>query len=118
MITNFKLFENNENKIDTGYYVLINYNPSYHDQTSKKKFDDYFSKNIGNVMIVMLDTSMRNNNYHYTVQFHNIPDEIMHIFQYDETNGYHINVWENNILYYGKTLNEIKMKLSAKKFNI
>lgn len=98
MITNFKIFENKENKPKFGDYVKIN--PI---QFGKNMYD-FFNDNFGQVIKVTADPD-----YPYSVKFNvNFPSA-------DYNN---LTFSDSEIEEYASTVDDLKIKLQAKKYNL
>ena len=104
-----KRFENHTN-IEVGDYVICRYNSKdYYNRTFNiKKLIEFINNNIG--IVVKYDNKMT------TIQYHNIPDNIKYLFNLGE-NKNQVSV-KNTIIYFGKTIEDIEVQLSANKYNL
>jgi len=85
-----------------GDYVKINFHS--HNQPS---FDDYINNSIGKIY----DIDFKN--YEIRVEYEKIPNNIKGFF-YDNTSDFDISC----VAEYGKTIEELELKLTANKYNL
>ena len=97
-------FENNIDLPEVGDYVLMN---SY----STNSVINFVTKNFGRLTAVEFDTNLKK--YKCRVRYENIPDNI-DLFFHDGTRIFDIEL----LVEYGKTIEELKLKLQANKFNL
>jgi hypothetical protein len=112
MITEFKIYENDDqimNIIQLGYYVIMKraYLVGATEQ-QKAKMDEFLEHNIGEI----INTNNVYNNI--TVKYHNTSFYVDIFF---DNNGEYLTT-PDFIVEYAPTVNELKMKLEAKKFNL
>ena len=98
-----KIFEDYNNKPEVGDYVLINYKVKY-----DKDFESFINNNIGLLSVV----DFKNNEIE--VEYENVPEKIKKIWFYNNNVVFNIS----DIVEYGKTIEELEIKLKINKYNL
>jgi hypothetical protein len=98
-----KIFEEYNNKPEVGDYVLINYKIKY-----DKDFESFINNNIGKLFEVDFKFN------EIEVEYENVPENIKKIWFYNNTVVFNIS----DIVEYGKTIEELELKLASKKYNL
>jgi hypothetical protein len=98
-----KIFEEYNNKPEVGDYVLINYKIKY-----DKDFESFINNNIGKLFEVDFKFN------EIEVEYENVPENIKKIWFYNNTVVFNIS----DIVEYGKTIEELELKLAINKYNL
>ena len=117
MITHFKLFES-ENKFPEFLdYVSCDIS----DYTANRYLIEFISSNIGQISKIQESKTYNKNQMLYYVRYQNIPENIYTYFDKKgrtfDTEGNRLFIL-SNIKEFGKTKEEVEMKISAKKYNL
>lgn len=112
MITIFKLFENSIIKnIEIGDFILVD--PKYHVPYSESNLQKYLTEFLINNIGIVIKLDINEITEAVYVKFHNYPDVIKRLF-----NDGLLYLYSNDIKYYDKTIDGIKMKLELDNFGI
>ena len=112
MITEFRLYEINNNEPELGDYVICNNN----DRSDDLEEINYFIDN--NIGQIINNKSIKYTGYPYIVKYSNIPTEfsIYTCYEYDTNDNIQFN--RSEILYWSKNKEELESILNTNKFNI
>jgi len=106
----FKFYENIEDELTVGDYILMKID--IHNSMLKydKIIEHFINNTIGEVFRFNIDKGV-------IVSYENVPNDIKSYFS-NKNDLYFRNFDIDRIVEYGKTIEELKMKLETKKFNI
>jgi len=114
MIINFKIYESGFRMLDNihkGDYVIMNHKSVFTAGIStyaRKELDNFLKNNIGIV------TNVNNVHNNISVKYHDVPYTISAFFH---KSGYEI-FKPYDIVEYASTIDELKIKLQANKYNL
>jgi hypothetical protein len=103
MITEFRLYEMNENELEVGDYVICG--------SQLEDEYEFIKDKVG--QIIKIDNTMAHNKF--LITYNNIPDDIA---DGKIKNDNYIRFRINYILHYGKDKEKLELILKSNKFNI
>jgi len=108
-----KLYESSENKTQPQIsdYIQINYPHLGQHETQHEKGVNFINNNIGKVVNIIM---MGNEIHGITIKYDNIPPELENFFPSNHTKSYQIKY----VIGFGKTPEEVKLQISANKYNL
>lgn len=110
-----KTYENNIDYPDEGDKILMH----TYENPKNKEYVNFINNNIGEVLFVTDNPNHRK----IFVKYDDIPKDILEQFSYDLGEYYNsfdftFSISKHKYFTYGKTLDELQMKLDKNKFNI
>jgi hypothetical protein len=112
MITKFKLFEDIENEMKIGDFVLININTSYN-----REYREFINNNLGKVVQIdpVEDVFGKVYDYEVVVKYNKIPFELKKSFNsYNNKKRFLIS----KVVSFGKTPKDVEIRLNSNKYNL
>ena len=122
-----KTYENLKDKYQVGDFVLINIP---YDYSGNHKYTEFINNNIGKLIKTWSVEANRvgekgdeNGLAHYIeIKYNNIPSHIKYMFNHTDDEKKEHNCMmrtnDNYLVSFGKTIEELKMRLSANKYNL
>ncbi len=109
-----KLYENVINDLKVGDYVMINVDYLFGaNKRELKIYKEFLKNNIGQVTYI--NNGFTNSGIEwFEVKFRDIPFQISKFFRDDNTERYKIN----NIIHHSDTIENLKIKIEADKYNL
>ena len=115
--------ENSQETPEVGDYVLVKIDVSNSSLSYKNELMDYINNTIGQIC------KIRNQLGDIVIVYDNIPNEIKSWFKYSYEYNYNSEnfvgygsytraIDKNKIVAFGKTIEEVELKISAKKYNL
>ena len=107
-IKKFNEILNNLDEPEVGDYVILTDNELIGSSTSQKKlYIDFIENHVGQII------SINNQFDWFTVEYNNIPFQLQVFFNKNKA-----TFTKKNIVCIGKTIDEVKLKYAAKKYNL
>ena len=107
-----KFYENIEYDFEVDDYVLVKINITSIILKNRIEINNYINNTIGKVY------KFNNEKHIIYVLYENVPENIQHYFNKKGNSNFYRGFDFDRIVEHSKTIDELKMKLKTKKFNI